>query len=109
MCKKGEIYYLEFEEVSNRGSEQSGNRPVVILQNDVGNKHSTTTIVGLCTSQIKKHLPTHVYIGRVPLPTIVMLEQIKTIDKSRLGVKLGVVPDIDKLNTAIKISLGVTE
>ncbi|MGN0498388.1 MAG: type II toxin-antitoxin system PemK/MazF family toxin [Acutalibacteraceae bacterium] len=84
--KRGEIYFADLSPVV--GSEQMGTRPVLILQNDKGNKHSPTTIVAAITSRKTKHsLPTHVKISTDSLQSesVVLLEQIRTIDKSRLG------------------------
>ena len=105
--KRGQVYYADLSPVI--GSEQGGMRPVVIIQNDIGNAHSPTTIVACVTSvQTKKKLPTHVDI---PLfkDSIILVEQIKTIDKHRLKnliaeVSTDTMAQVDK---AIKISLGV--
>lgn len=105
--KRGQVYYADLSPVI--GSEQGGMRPVVIIQNDIGNAHSPTTIVACVTSvQTKKKLPTHVDI---PLfkDSIILVEQIKTIDKHRLKnliaeVSTNTMAQVDK---AIKISLGV--
>ena len=105
--KRGQVYYADLSPVI--GSEQGGMRPVVIIQNDIGNAHSPTTIVACVTSvQTKKKLPTHVDI---PLfkDSIILVEQIKTIDKQRLKnliaeVSTDTMVQVDK---AIKISLGV--
>ena len=105
--KRGQIYYADLSPVI--GSEQGGMRPVVIIQNDIGNAHSPTTIVACVTSiQTKRKLPTHVDI---PLfkDSIILAEQIKTIDKRRLKnliaeVGVDTMAQVDK---AIKISLGV--
>jgi mRNA interferase MazF len=105
--KRGQVYYADLSPVI--GSEQGGMRPVVIIQNDIGNAHSPTTIVACITSvQTKKKLPTHVDI---PLfkDSIILAEQIKTIDKQRLKnliaeVSIDTMAQVDK---AIKISLGV--
>ena len=105
--KRGQVYYADLSPVI--GSEQGGMRPVVIIQNDIGNAHSPTTIVACVTSvQTKKKLPTHVDI---PLfkDSIILAEQIKTIDKQRLKnliaeVSTDTMAQVDK---AIKISLGV--
>ena len=86
IIKRGEIYYADLSPAV--GSEQDGLRPVIVLQNDMGNKHSPTTIVAAITSrESKAHLPTHVKISADGLKasSIVLLEQIRTIDKSRLG------------------------
>ncbi len=88
--KRGEIYYADLSPVV--GSEQGGSRPVLILQNDMGNRHSGTTIVAAITSELDKpQLPTHVIFTADGLKTesLVLLEQIRTIDKSRLGRYVG--------------------
>lgn len=108
--KRNEIYYADLNPV--KGSEQGGIRPVLILQNDVGNKHSPTTIVAAITSrQTKADLPTHVEIEVAGLKkkSIVLLEQIVTIDKTRLSDYVG---RLDKatmgmVDKAIVISFGI--
>ena len=90
IIKRGEIYYADLSPAV--GSGQDGLRPVIVLQNDMGNKHSPTTIVAAITSrESKAHLPTHVKISADGLKasSIVLLEQIRTIDKSRLGQYVG--------------------
>lgn len=88
--KRGEIYYAELNPVI--GSEQGGNRPVLIISNDIGNKHSPTVIVAAITSKQTKHkIPTHCYLTNVegmPADSIVLLEQLRTLDKKRLGERL---------------------
>ena len=112
LIKRGDIFYADLSPVI--GSEQGGVRPVVIIQNDVGNKYSPTLIIAAITSQQNKtKLPTHVSVESkdVPLPknSVILLEQIRTIDKKRLREKIGhfdndVISEIDK---ALKISLNV--
>ena len=107
---RGEIYYADLSPVI--GSEQGGLRPVVIIQNDMGNKYAPTTIVAPITSQInKKLLPTHIPFCGCGLEkdSIILLEQIRTIDKRRLRQKRGELPPekIEVLNSTIKISLGL--
>jgi len=84
--KRGDIFYADLSPVI--GSEQDGYRPVLILQNDVGNKYSPTTIIAAVTSSpTKQKLPTHVKLpkrGRIQRESIILLEQIRTIDKTRL-------------------------
>lgn len=90
IIKRGEIYYADLSPAV--GSEQDGLRPVIVLQNDMGNKHGPTTIVAAITSrESKAHLPTHVKISTDGLKasSIVLLEQIRTIDKSRLEQYVG--------------------
>ena len=107
--KRGELYYAHLP--INVGSEQSGKRPVVIIQNDRGNEYSPTTIVALITSQNKKYLPTHVKIRNKVLPynSIIMAEQVRTVDKSRLSNYIGKMTDneIECLNKALSISLSL--
>ena len=84
--KRGEIYYADLSPII--GSEQGGFRPVLVLQNDRGNRHSPTTIAAAITSKTEKTaLPTHVKItiDGLKTPSIVLLEQLRTIDKTRLG------------------------
>ena len=84
--RKGEIYYADLAPV--KGSEQGGVRPVLVIQNDIGNKYSPTTIVCILTSQKNKSdIPTHVFLGQkfgLPKESFALLEQIRTIDKVRL-------------------------
>jgi mRNA interferase MazF len=110
--RKYELYYADLRPV--KGSEQGGIRPVLIIQNDIGNKYSPTTIVGIITSKIKKsRLPTHVYLGKrfgLQEESIILFEQMRTIDKERLLERIGVVDDaavIQKINEAIHISMGL--
>lgn len=108
--KRGEIYYAEFSPVI--GSEQDGNRPAVILQNDKGNLHSRTTIIAAITSELDKtHLPTHVIFTADGLKktSMVLLEQIRTIDKSRLGSYVGMIDDktMKRIDRAIIVSFGL--
>ena len=108
--KRGEIYYANLCPIV--GSEQGGIRPVVILQNNKGNLHSRTTIVAAITGELdKSYLPTHVIFKSdcMKKESMVLLEQIRTIDKSRLGrfvstMDAGTMKRVDK---AILISLGV--
>lgn len=113
-CFRGELYYAVLGQ--GIGSEQSGTRPVAVLQNDVGNRYSPTTIVAPISGQrdTKASLPTHYHlegIGSLRSPSTVLLEQIRVIDKSRLGRKLGWLTQehIQGIDQAIKISLGLTE
>ena len=108
--KRGEIYYAELSPVV--GSEQGGDRPVVILQNDKGNLHSRTTIIAAVTSELDKtHLPTHVIFTADGLKktSMVLLEQIRTIDKSRLGSYVGMMDDktMKRIDHAILVSFGL--
>lgn len=90
--KRGELYYADLSPIV--GSEQGGVRPVLIVQNDIGNKYSPTTIVAAITSQSKNPIPTHVAIPRnkengLKVDSVIMLEQIRTIDKSRIKDRIG--------------------
>lgn len=109
---RGELYYADLG--NGVGSEQNGYRPVVIIQNDVGNKHSPTTIVAAISTQIKTKatLPTHYHLklgNGLVQPSMVMLEQIRTIDKSRMGQYIGKLSDeeVKGLNHALAISIGL--
>lgn len=109
---RGEMYYADLG--TGIGSEQNGYRPVVIIQNDVGNKHSPTTIVAAISTQIKTKaaLPTHYYLkpgSGLVQPSMVMLEQIRTVDKARLVQYIGKLPDaeVKGLNHALAISIGL--
>ena len=109
--KRGEIYVADLSPVT--GSEQGGLRPVVILQNDVGNKHSPTTIVGCITSKLhKSKLPTHIELSALKCglkqDSLLLCEQIRTIDKTRLKEKISVLPPevMSEINMALLISLG---
>ena len=108
--KRGEIYYANLCPVM--GSEQGGIRPVVILQNDKGNLHSTTTIVAPITGELDKpYLPTHVIFKSdcMKKESMVLLEQIRTIDKSRLGRFVGEMDDrqMKRIDKAILISVNM--
>ena len=112
MIKRGEIYYADLSPVV--GSEQGGVRPVLIVQNDVGNRHSPTVIAAAITSrQDKNRLPTHIEVQAdkcgLARDSIVLLEQIRTIDKKRLGDKMGELDlnSMNKVNTALSISFGL--
>ena len=107
---RGDIYYADLS--PSQGSEQGGCRPVVILQNDVGNKYSPTTIVAPITSRLgKKQLPTHITFNGCGLPkdSVILMEQIRTIDKGRLKQKMGCLTNEkwEVVNEAIKVSLGL--
>ena len=111
--KRGDIYNVELG--SGIGSEQNGFRPGVIIQNDMGNRHSPTVIIAPVSSAVKKiHLPTHVLLpARYGLSetSIILLEQIRTIDKQRLSNFLGHLDSvhIQSLDHALKISVGLNE
>ena len=110
MIKRGEIYYADLSPVV--GSEQGGVRPVLIVQNDVGNKYSPTVIVGAITSKLDKaKLPTHVELGvstGLEKESVLLLEQLRTIDKARLKSRVGEITNdtMRKVNNALMISLG---
>lgn len=109
--KRGEVYYADLSPVV--GSEQGGIRPVLILQNNIGNKYSPTVIVAAITSKIdKSRVPTHVAIGKDNSLTdnsVALLEQIRTIDKQRLTDKITYLSDdmMIEVDKALKISLGI--
>lgn len=112
VVKRGDIFYADLSPVI--GSEQGGIRPVIIIQNDVGNKYSPTVIVAAITSQINKaKLPTHVEISSeeygLNKDSVVLLEQIRTIDKKRLKEKIGHMTESDtqKVDEALTISVGL--
>ena len=112
--KRGDIYYADLSPVI--GSEQGGLRPVLIVQNDVGNKYSPTVIAAAITSKMSKaKLPTHidVFASQVGLAkdSVILLEQIRTIDKKRLKEKMGHLDDnvMNEVNDAITVSFGLGE
>lgn len=112
--KRGDIYYADLSPVV--GSEQGGLRPVLIIQNDVGNRYSPTVIAAAITSRMgKTRLPTHidVYADRAGLAkdSVILLEQIRTLDKRRLKEKMGHLDDslMREVNTAIAVSFGLGE
>lgn len=114
IVKKGEIYFADLSPVI--GSEQGGVRPVLVVQNDVGNKYSPTVIVAAVTSQINKaKLPTHVEISAeghgLSKDSVILLEQLRTIDKKRLRERIGRIDDtsIERTNEALTISLGIAD
>ena len=114
VVRRGDIYYADLSPVV--GSEQGGLRPVLIIQNDIGNRYSPTVIAAAITSRMSKtHLPTHidVYADRVGLQkdSVILLEQIRTLDKRRLKERIGFLPPatMSRVNQAILISLGFTE
>ena len=110
--KRGEIYYADLSPVV--GSEQGGIRPVLIVQNDVGNKYSPTVIAAAITSQRDKtNLPTHIRVDAdgcgLSKDSIVLLEQVRTIDKRRLKEKMGSldVSSMDMVDKALSVSFGL--
>ena len=115
VIKRGDMFYADLSPVI--GSEQGGVRPVLIIQNDVGNKHSPTVIAAAITSQTgKTKLPTHIEIepkqSGLKAESVVLTEQIRTIDKSRLKEKIGHIDDekiINQINNALGVSFGLEE
>lgn len=110
--KRGDIYYADLSPVI--GSEQGGVRPVLIVQNNVGNRFSPTVIAAAITSQHSKaNLPTHIPLNAdssgLAKDSVVLLEQVRTIDKKRLKEKMGTVDEssMNKINNAISISFGL--
>ena len=112
LVRRGEIYYADLSPVV--GSEQGGIRPVLIVQNDVGNRHSPTVIAAAITSRREKaKLPTHIDVQAATCgltkDSIVLLEQIRTIDKRRLREKMGTLDadSMSQVNKALSISFGL--
>ena len=112
--KRGDIFYADLSPVV--GSEQGGIRPVIVIQNDIGNKYSPTVIVAAITSQINKaKLPTHVEISSeeygLNRDSVVLLEQVRTLDKRRLKEYVGKLDNriMDRVNKAISISVGLKD
>ncbi|MCQ2556070.1 MAG: type II toxin-antitoxin system PemK/MazF family toxin [Clostridia bacterium] len=110
---RGDIFYADLSPVV--GSEQGGVRPVLVVQNDVGNKFSPTVIIAAITSQLSKaKLPTHIELNKqqynLPKDSVVLLEQIRTLDKRRLKDKVGMIDALtmQRIDVAIMISLGIT-
>ena len=110
--KKGDIFFADLS--PSVGSEQSGTRPVLIVQNDTGNKFSPTVIAAAITSHHKNNLPTHITIKSnecqgLKKDSVVLLEQIRTLDKRRLRFKLGSISSdlIEQVNKALGVSLGI--
>lgn len=110
--RRGEIYYADLSPVV--GSEQGGVRPVLIVQNDVGNKFSPTVIAAAITSQRdKNNLPTHIEVDArncgLTRDSVVLLEQVRTIDKRRLKERMGSLDtdDMGKVNQALSVSFGL--
>lgn len=111
MIRRGDIYYADLSPVV--GSEQGGIRPVLVIQNNVGNRHSPTVICAAITSKMNKaKLPTHIEIStrdyKIVKNSVILLEQIRTIDKRRLKERIGELPSstMNRVNKAILISLG---
>ena len=114
IVKRGDIFYADLSPVV--GSEQGGVRPVLIVQNDIGNKYSPTVIVAAITSRINKaKMPTHIEIKGdeygLSKDSVILLEQIRTIDKKRLKERIGHMDEavIETVNEAILISFGLMD
>ena len=113
IIKRGDMFYADLSPVV--GSEQGGIRPVLVIQNDTGNKYSPTVIVSAITSQLGKNkLPTHIELGSHKLglksDSILLTEQIRTIDKSRLKEQIGHIDDnkiMNRINNALGVSFGL--
>ena len=112
VVKRGDIYYADLSPVV--GSEQGGVRPVLIVQNDTGNRHSPTVIAAAITAQTgKARLPTHISVSPLscglPKESVILLEQVRTLDKRRLREKMGRLDDgvMRKVDSAIAVSLGL--
>lgn len=113
MIKRGELYYADLSPVV--GSEQGGIRPVLVVQNDVGNKYSPTIIAAAVTSRLTKaKLPTHIELCAheygLAKDSVILLEQIRTLDKRRLKERIGELPKqtMLKVDAALLVSLGFT-
>ncbi|MCI5971374.1 MAG: type II toxin-antitoxin system PemK/MazF family toxin [Oscillospiraceae bacterium] len=114
VVKRGDVFYADLSPVV--GSEQGGVRPVLIIQNDIGNKYSPTVIIAAVTSQINKaKLPTHIEISGdeygLNKDSVILAEQVRTIDKKRLKEKIGHLDEnlMEKVNEALRISFGLEE
>ena len=112
IVKRGDIYYADLSPVV--GSDQGGIRPVLVIQNDIGNKYSPTVIAAAITSQINKaKMPTHIELAAkdygLNKDSVILLEQIRTIDKRRLREKIGRIDDglMASVNNALSISFGL--
>ena len=112
--KRGEVYVADLS--GSIGSEQTGTRPVVIVQNDIGNQHSPTVIVACITTKAKKTgMPTHIMVrmseGSLCRRSMIMAEQLRTIDRKRLRDRIGTVDDLTQkqIDRAISISLALRE
>ena len=112
MVKRGEIYYADLSPVV--GSEQGGMRPVLIVQNDTGNRHSPTVIAAAITSKTEKaRLPTHIQLAGHTVglnrDSVILLEQIRTLDKSRLRERMGHLDEsaMSAVDSALAVSFGL--
>ena len=114
MCKRGDIYYVDFGEKA--GSEQGGVRPALVVSNNKANKHSPVVTVIPLSARVwkKKYLPTHVQIPRkkssgLNKPSMALAEQVETLDKTRLGERIGEVLDdmvMEQITVALQIQIG---
>ena len=114
IVKRGDIFYADLSPVV--GSEQGGVRPVLIIQNNIGNKYSPTVIVAAITSQLNKNkMPTHVEMDAAKYGlsknSVVLLEQVRTLDKKRLKEKIGLADGdmMEKVDEALEISFGLSD
>lgn len=115
VVRRGDMFYADLSPVI--GSEQGGIRPVLVIQNDTGNKYSPTVIVSAITSQLSKNrLPTHIELDSkefgLKSDSVVLAEQIRTIDKSRLKEKIGHIDNnivMNRINNALGVSFGLEE
>ena len=112
VVKRGDIFYADLSPVV--GSEQGGVRPVLIVQNDTGNRHSPTVIAAAITSQTgKARLPTHISLAAMscglPKDSVILLEQIRTLDKRRLRERMGCLDEklMHRVDSAIAVSFGL--
>lgn len=112
IIKRGDIYYAELNPII--GSEQGGTRPVLIISNDIGNKHSPTVIIAAITSRVhtKAKLPTHIPVSNyegLDTDSVILLEQIRTIDKQRLKQYMGMMPNniMARVDKALAISVAL--
>ncbi len=112
--KRGDIYYADLSPVV--GSEQGGMRPVLIVQNDTGNRHSPTVIAAAITSRTDKaRLPTHIELSArdygLSRDSVILLEQIRTLDKSRLRERMGQLdaPTMTRVDSAMRVSFGLPQ
>ncbi|MBO4854002.1 MAG: type II toxin-antitoxin system PemK/MazF family toxin [Oscillospiraceae bacterium] len=112
IVRRGDIFYADLSPVV--GSEQGGVRPVLIVQNDTGNRHSPTVIAAAITSQTgKAKMPTHIEVAAsdsgLPKDSVILLEQIRTLDKRRLRERMGRVDRVvmEQVDTAIAVSFGL--
>mgnify|MGYP000552817118 CR=1 FL=1 len=113
IIKRGDVYYADLRPVI--GSEQGGVRPVLVIQNDTGNRHSPTVIVAAITSKMNKaKLPTHVELStrqcQIVRDSVILLEQLRTIDKQRLKERICHIDDelLEQVNQALRVSLELT-